>query len=144
MPRQTRALERALVCQLAQAKLQPIVEEYVDRWIDARELGKPAPDMLDLVEAAAKDEVPLLTINVLDRYLQDCRSRGAIPNERRVIETIVHGFAESPRPQRQNLQMPRPHPPPRPRRLYAQIPLTPTPTRRDALPSFPRRREPTP
>ena len=94
MPARTRALERALVCQLAQAKLQPIVEEYVDRWIDARELGKPAPDMLDLVEAAAKDEVPLLTINVLDRYLQDCRSRGAIPNERRVIETIVHGFAE--------------------------------------------------
>ena len=94
MPPRTRSLERALVCQLAQAKLEPIVEDFVDRWIDARELGQPLPDMLELVGAAAKDEVPLLTINVLDRYLRDCKDRKAIPNERRVIETIVHGFAE--------------------------------------------------
>ena len=110
----TRALERALVCQLAQVKLEPIVEEFVDRWIDARELGQPTPDTLDLVQAAAEDEVPILSISALDRYLQDCKSRKEIPNERRAIEALVHGFAEVRGPQGKTCKCPARQPLPGP------------------------------
>ena len=94
MRTQVRALERQLACQLAQAKLEPIVEDFVDRWMDANDLGQPRPDMLDLVQAAAEEEIPILTINVLDQYLQRCERKKELPDERRLIEAIVHGFAQ--------------------------------------------------
>ena len=46
MPNGIDALERYLVCQLAQVALIPIVQDYVDRWRDAMENGSPLPDML--------------------------------------------------------------------------------------------------
>ena len=91
---QLRSLERKLACQLAQVKLQPLAEDFVDRWMDANDLGQPHPDMLDLVEAAAEQEIPLLTINVLDQYFRRCERKQEIPDETRLIEAIVHGFAQ--------------------------------------------------
>ena len=94
MQTQIRSLERQLACQLAQVKLEPLVEDFVDRWMDANELGQPRPDMLELVQAAAEQEIPLLTINVLDQYLRRCERKNEIPDETRLIEAIVHGFAQ--------------------------------------------------
>ncbi len=54
MQTQIRSLERQLACQLAQVKLEPLVEDFVDRWMDANELGQPRPDMLELVQASSK------------------------------------------------------------------------------------------
>ena len=88
------ALERYLVCQLAQVTLVPIVQDYVDRWRDAMESGSALPDMLDLVEAAAEEDVPILTVASVDPYLRQCARTGRVPDPARVVTAIVHGFAE--------------------------------------------------
>lgn len=94
MPNGIDALERYLVCQLAQAALHPIVHDYVDRWRDAMESGSPLPDMLEIVEAAAREDVPILTLASVDPYLRGCAKGGRVPDPARVITAIVHGFAE--------------------------------------------------
>ena len=94
MPNGVDALERYLVCQLAQVTLVPIVQDYVDRWRDAMESGAPLPDVLEIVEAAAAEDVPILTIASLDPYLRGCARRGRVPDPARVVTAIVHGFAE--------------------------------------------------
>ena len=94
MPSGIDALERYLVCQLAQVTLFPIVEDYVDRWRDAMESGNPLPDVLDIVEAAAAEDVPILTIASVDPYLRGCARNARVPDPARVVTAIVHGFAE--------------------------------------------------
>lgn len=94
MPNGIDALERYLVCQLAQVTLIPIVQDYVDRWRDATENGSPLPDMLEIVEAAAEQDVPILTIASVDPYLRGCARHGRVPDAARVVTAIVHGFAE--------------------------------------------------
>ena len=94
MPNGIDALERYLVCQLAQVNIFPIVEDYVDRWRDAMENGGPLPDVLDIVEAAAAQDVPILTIASVDPYLRYCAKQRRVPDPARVVTAIVHGFAE--------------------------------------------------
>ena len=94
MPSGMDAMERYLVCQLAQVTLFPIVEDYVDRWREAMESGNPLPDMLDLVEAAAAHDVPILTLASVDPYLRGCAKGARVPDPARVVTAIVHGFAE--------------------------------------------------
>ena len=94
MPNGLDALERYLVCQLAQVTLVPIVQDYVDRWRDAMESGSPLPDMLEIVEAAAEEDVPILTVTSVDPYLRQCARTGRVPDPARVVTAIVHGFAE--------------------------------------------------
>ena len=88
------SLERYLVCQLAQVTLFPIVEDYVDRWRDAMESGNPLPDVVDIVEAAAREDVPILTIASVDPYLRHCAKTSRVPDPARVVTAIVHGYAE--------------------------------------------------
>ena len=94
MPNGMDALERYLVCQLAQVTLAPIVQDYVDRWRDAMESGRPLPDVLEIVEAAAAEDVPILTIASVDPYLRYYARTKRIPDPARIITAIVHGFAE--------------------------------------------------
>ena len=94
MPNGMDALERYLVCQLAQVTLGPIVQDYVDRWRDAMESGSALPDMLEIVEAAAEEDVPILTVASVDPYLRQCARTGRVPDLARVVTAIVHGFAE--------------------------------------------------
>lgn len=94
MPNGLDGLERYLVCQLAQVTLIPIVQDYVDRWRDAMESGSALPDMLEIVEAAAEEDVPILTVASVDPYLRQCARTGRVPDPARVITAIVHGFAE--------------------------------------------------
>ena len=94
MPNGLDGLERYLVCQLAQVTLVPIVQDYVDRWRDAMESGSPLPDMLDIVEAAAEEDVPILTVASVDPYLRQCARTGRVPDPARIVTAIVHGFAE--------------------------------------------------
>ncbi len=94
MPSGIDALERYLVCQLAQVTLVPIVQDYVDRWREAMESGGPLPDMLEIVEAAAERDVPILTLASVDPYLRGCARGARVPDPARVVTAIVHGFAE--------------------------------------------------
>ena len=94
MPNAIDAVERYLVCQLAQVNLFPIVEDYVDRWREAMENGDPVPDVLEIVAAATAQDVPILTIASVDPYLRHCAKTKRIPDPARVVTAIVHGFAE--------------------------------------------------
>ena len=88
------AVERYLVCQLAQVVLQPIAEDFAERWDAALETGTPLPDMLEIIEAAAEDDVPFLTVASLDPYLRQCARTKRVPDPARIVTAIVHGFAE--------------------------------------------------
>ena len=141
MPNGIDALERYLVCQLAQVTLIPIVQDYVDRWRDAMENGSPLPDMLEIVEAAAEQDVPILTIASVDPYLRGCARHGRVPDPARVVTAIVHGFAEGALCSGQDLPLPRPptawrgpHPPFRTPRLLRRC-LIPSPWGRGLQPT---------
>ncbi len=88
------SMERYLVCLLAQVTLYPIAEDYVNRWLDARDDGRPLPDVLELVEAAAEEDIPVLTIAALEPYLRQCARSDRVPEPARIVTAIVHGFAE--------------------------------------------------
>ena len=89
-----RALERYYTCLAAQAKLQPIAEDYVDRWMDAVESGGYPPDPADLFEAAGAARVPVLSPVPVDSYLRQCFKTGRIPDEARIVQAIAHSYAE--------------------------------------------------
>ena len=88
------ALERYLVCQLAQVALLPIAVDFAERWSVALEAGAPLPDVLEIVEAAAQEDVPILTIASVDIYLRGCAKGRRVPDPARVVTAIVHGYAE--------------------------------------------------
>ena len=89
-----RAIERQLVCQRMQVLAMPIAENFVETWEQALENGDRLPDELDLVQALAKEEVPLLTATPLFSYLNQCKRDRTTPDPGRMVLTIVHGFAE--------------------------------------------------
>ncbi len=89
-----RGLERYYGCLLAQAALQPIAEDYVDRWMDAVERGDYPPDPTDLFTAAAAERVPVLSPIPIDAYLRQCFKTGRIPDEARIVQAIAHAYAE--------------------------------------------------
>ena len=76
------------------AALQPIAEDYVDRWMDAVERGDYPPDPTDLFTAAAAERVPVLSPIPIDAYLRQCFKTGRIPDEARIVQAIAHAYAE--------------------------------------------------
>ena len=89
-----RALERYYTCLAAQAKLKPIAEDYVDRWMDAVKRGDYPPDIADLFEAAGAARVPVLSPVPIHSYLRQCFRTGRIPDEDRIVQAIAHAWAE--------------------------------------------------
>ena len=89
-----RALERYYHCLAAQAKLKPIAEDYVDRWMDAVERGEYPPDIAELFEAAGAVRVPVLSPVPINAYLRQCFKTGRIPDETRIVQAIAHAYAE--------------------------------------------------
>ena len=89
-----RAVERYYTCLVAQAKLKPIAEDYVDRWMDAVERGGYPPDIAELFEAAGAARVPVLSPAPVNAYLRQCFRTGRIPDEARIIQAIAHAYAE--------------------------------------------------
>ena len=122
-----RSMERYLGCLAVQAKLNPIAEDYVDRWGDALERGEHPPDVADLFEAAGAVSVPVLSPIPVHAYLRQCAKTGRVPDANRIVVAIAHAYAEGDLlNRRQDLPLPRP-PPPLPTPAYGS--------------SFPRRRE---
>ena len=89
-----KALERYYTCLVAQTKLKPIAEDYVDRWMDAVERGEYPPDMVELFEAAGAARVPVLSPTPINAYLRQCFKTGRIPDEARIVQAIAHAYAE--------------------------------------------------
>ena len=89
-----KAVERYYTCLVAQAKLKPIAEDYVDRWMDAVERGGYPPDITELFEAAGAARVPVLSPAPVNAYLRQCFKTGRIPDEARIVQAIAHAYAE--------------------------------------------------
>ena len=89
-----RAMERYLGCLAVQARLRPIVEDYVDCWADAVERGDYPPDVADLFEAVGAESVPILSPVPAHAYLRQCAKTGRIPDPNRIVQSIAHAWAE--------------------------------------------------
>ena len=89
-----RPLERRLACLVAQSALEPIVLDYVDRWRAAVEQDGPPPDVFDLLRAATDQRVPVLNAGAIVSLIDQCADNNRIPDSRRIIQAIVHGYAQ--------------------------------------------------
>ena len=89
-----RPLERRLACLVAQSALAPIANDYVDRWRGAVEQGGPPPDVFELVRDATAQRVPILNISALVSHIEQCADNDRVPDSRRIIQAIVHGYAQ--------------------------------------------------
>ena len=85
-----RLLERRLACLVAQAALGPVVDDYVDRWRAAVELGGPPPDVFELVRAVTAQRVPILNAGALVSTSSSAPQQSH-PDPRRIVQAIVHG-----------------------------------------------------
>ncbi len=95
MIQRLRTLERLLVCQRAQVLIGPIAEAFIDAWQQALDQDVDPPDELDLVQAVAAEGVPVLALSPLESYLDQCRRDRRVPHPGRIVQVLVHGFAES-------------------------------------------------
>ena len=89
-----RSVENALFCLAAQISLEPIANDYVEAWEECIALGRAFPSPEELVAAAEAVGVPVVTDVPLYAYLDQCVDDRRIPDPRRIVECIVHGYAE--------------------------------------------------
>ncbi len=89
-----RSMYRHYACLAAQAALDPIAEDFVDRWTDAVERGEHPPDVADLFEAAGAANVPVLSPIPVHAYLRQCAKTGRVRDPRRIVMAIAHAYAE--------------------------------------------------
>ena len=87
-------LENSLACLIAQAALEPIVNDYVERWRRCMERRAPVTTPNELIADAEAEGVPILTTGPLWSYLYQCADDYRLPDPERIIMSIVHGFAE--------------------------------------------------
>ena len=89
-----RSIDRYLVCQVIQVLLEPIVEDYIARWLHAMDVGETPPGPLDLAEAVTSNGVPIISFHPLRAYLDGCARDNHVPDPVRIVTCIVHGHAE--------------------------------------------------
>ncbi len=89
-----RLLERRLACLVAQSALEPVVDDYVDRWRAAVKQGGPPPDVFELVRAVTAQRVPVLSAGAIVSLIDQCAGNDRVPDPRRIIQAIVHGHAQ--------------------------------------------------
>lgn len=94
MKRSVSGLENSLACLIAQAALEPIVDDYVERWRRRMLRRAPLASPSELIADAEAEGIPILTSGPLLDYLCQCADDYRLPDPKRIIMSIVHGFAE--------------------------------------------------
>ena len=89
-----KALESLLQCPLNQIALEPIVNDYVESWKRCMERGEPFTDPDELIAVVESEGIPVPTVGPLWSYLGRCAEELTVPNPRRIVTAIVHGYAE--------------------------------------------------
>ncbi len=97
-----RSIERYLIVQILQIRLQPVADNFAQRCAHAIDNNKPFPDIIDLIQNAVAARVPVLAIAPVDNYLQNCQRKREYPDPDTIVHNIVFG-----------LSLARPHLPPR-------------------------------
>ena len=89
------ALSRRFACLRAQIELMPAAEAYVEQWKDAMERRGLLPEYTDYFrEAAYAVRVPILDEGPYAAYLEGCADDWRLPDPARIVQTIVHAYAE--------------------------------------------------
>ena len=89
-----KALESLLQCPLNQIALEPIVNDYVESWKRCMERGEPFTDPDELIAVVEAEGIPVPTVGPLWSYLGRCAEELSVPNPRRIVTAIAHGYAE--------------------------------------------------
>ncbi len=89
-----RSLHRYYACLVAQAALEPVADDYAERWEVAIEQGEPPPDLEDLFLAATSAGVPILSPLPIAGYLRQCARDQGVPAPERIVQAIAHAQAE--------------------------------------------------
>ena len=87
-------LENSLACLVAQAALEPIVDDYLERWRRCMIRRAPVTTPDELIADAEAEGIPILTVGPLWSYLYQCADDYRLPDPKRIIMSIVHGLAE--------------------------------------------------
>ena len=112
-----RSLERQLVCQRQQVIITPIAEAFCEAWeqtaagesFDPRAQDDPYQPLpalpvrvaqttladIDLLRAVTDAGALILAAGPIVAYLAECRRDNRIPDPRRIVLAIVHGFGET-------------------------------------------------
>ena len=96
-----RALERKLAKQIAQIKVEPIVEEIVDQWPDRdnpEDKDKPAPDSLDLLDKLNAARIFLPTVTHAIGYLDQCWYDRIMPRKKHILNRLLPWLSRTPMP----------------------------------------------
>ena len=89
-----KALESLLQCPVNQVALEPIVNEYVESWKRCMERGEPLTDPDELIAVVESEGIPMPAPGPLWNHLSRCAEDYRVPDPRRIITAIVHGYAE--------------------------------------------------
>ena len=82
--RRVNALKRKFVLELAILRLRRIAEAVANDW----DLDEP-PEPHDVIQRVAKAGFRLTTFMRLQHYLKDTRSRGDVPEPRRIVTSLL-------------------------------------------------------
>ena len=96
-----RVLERKLAKQIAQIKVEPIVEEIVDQWSDRDDpenQGVPAPDGFDLIDKLKAAHIFLPTVVNAIAYLDQCWYDHATPKTKHILNRLLPWLSRTPIP----------------------------------------------
>ena len=96
-----RALERKLAKQIAQIKVEPIVEEIVDQWPDRDDPENEdvsAPDGLDLIAKLKAARIFLPTVVNAIAYLDQCWHDRTTPKTKHILNRLLPWLSRTPIP----------------------------------------------
>ena len=99
MRQRIRALERKMVRQLTELKVESVVEEFVDEYPDANDTETEdvsPPDSLDIVERLTAARVFLPTFSHAIGYLDHCRIERIMPRSKHIINRLLPWLAHNP------------------------------------------------
>ena len=90
-----RSLHRYYACLVAQAALEPVTDDFAQRWENAIERGEDPPGLMDLAQAVVAAGVPILSPRPVASYLRQCAASQRVPDPGRIVQAIVHALAET-------------------------------------------------
>ena len=100
-----RRLERLLAREIAQIKVEPVVEKLVSEWPDPEDPetdfqveSKDAPDGLELLARLTAARVFLPSVNGAINYLDQCRPNRTRPRVKHIMNRLLPWLARTANP----------------------------------------------
>ena len=90
-----RALERKLVLERAEVRLERMVSNLVLEWGVAKHFGRQIPEPMDFIPNIIREGFfPRSSIKAL-YYLEECKREDQLPEQRRLLQILLPGRAQT-------------------------------------------------